>query len=77
MSEFDTELDACNIACPLPILKTKKLVSTMSAGQVIKITATDPGSVKDFSAFCTQTGNELMSSDETDGVYTYFIKVTD
>lgn len=75
MSEFDAELDACNMACPLPILKAKKIVSTLSAGQIIKITATDPGSLKDFSAFCSQTGNELISSDESDGIFTYFIKV--
>ena len=75
MSEFDAELDACNMACPLPILKTKKMVSTLSAGHIIKITATDPGSLKDFSAFCSQTGNDLISSDESDGIFTYFIKV--
>lgn len=75
MSEFDAELDASNMACPLPIIKAKKIVSTMESGQIIKITATDPGSVKDFSAFCSQTGNELVSSNENDGVYTYFIKV--
>lgn len=75
MSEFDAELDASNMACPLPIIKAKKAVSALSAGQVIKITATDPGSVKDFAAFCSQTGNELMSSAESDGVYTYLIKV--
>ena len=75
MSDFDQELDARGIACPLPILKTKKLIKDMSPGQVLKIQATDPGSVKDFSAFCTQTGNELVSSDETDGVYSYLIKV--
>jgi len=75
MSEFDAELDACNMACPLPILKAKKAVSTLNAGQTIKITATDPGSMKDFSAFCTQTGHELVSSAESDGIFTYFIKV--
>ena len=63
------------MACPLPIIKAKKAVSALSAGQVIKITATDPGSVKDFAAFCTQTGHELISSAESDGIYTYFIKV--
>ncbi len=75
MSEFDVELDASNMACPLPIIKAKKIVSTLNAGQIIKITATDPGSVKDFSAFCTQTGHELISSTESDGIYTYFIKI--
>ena len=76
MSDFDAELDATNMACPLPILKAKKAVSALSAGQVLKITATDPGSVKDFAAFCTQTGNELLSSSEEGGLYTYLIKIS-
>lgn len=76
MSNYDQELDARGIACPLPILKTKKLIKQMSRGQVLKIMATDPGSVKDFHAYCNQTGNELVSSGETDGVYNYLIKVT-
>lgn len=75
MSNFDAELDAKNLACPLPILKARKAVSNMSAGQVLRIEATDPGSVKDFAAFCTQTGNDLISSTESDGIYIYFIKV--
>lgn len=76
MSDFDAELDAKNLACPLPILKARKAVSNLSVGQVLRIEATDPGSVKDFAAFCAQTGNELVSSTESDGVYTYLIKVT-
>ncbi len=76
MSEFDAELDATNMACPLPILKATKAVATLTVGQVLKITATDPGSVKDFAAFCTQTGNELISSTEGGGIYTFMIKVS-
>lgn len=76
MSDIDQELDARGIACPLPILKTRKLIKAMANGQILKIFATDPGSVKDFSAFCLQTGNELISSDESDGVYSYLIRVT-
>ena len=76
MSNFDQELDARGIACPLPILKTRKMIKNMTNGQILKIFATDPGSVKDFNAFCLQTGNELISSDESDGVYRYLIKVT-
>ena len=75
MSEFDAELDASNMACPLPIIKAKKAVAALNVGQILKIIATDPGSVKDFSAFCTQTGHELVDSAESDGVYTYFIKI--
>ena len=76
MSDFDAELDARNMACPLPILKAKKAVTALSVGQVLKITATDPGSVKDFSAFCTQTGHELLSSSEEGDLYTYLIKIS-
>jgi tRNA 2-thiouridine synthesizing protein A len=75
MSEFDAELDAKGLACPLPILKAKKAITDLSPGQVIKITATDPGSVKDFAAFATQTENELVSSTENDGIYTFMIKI--
>jgi tRNA 2-thiouridine synthesizing protein A len=78
MSEFDAELDATNMACPLPIIKARKAVSALTAGQILKITATDPGSVKDFAAFCSQTGNELVSSteDSGSGTYTFMIKIT-
>ncbi len=75
MTDFDQQLDARGIACPLPILKTKKLIKEMATGQILKIMATDPGSVKDFSAYCSQTGNELLSSSEAEGVYSYMIKV--
>lgn len=60
--EFDMELDARKLSCPLPILRTKKSLSSMSGGQVLKVVATDPGSVSDFAEFCRKTGNELLSS---------------
>ncbi|VAW55806.1 Molybdopterin biosynthesis protein MoeB [hydrothermal vent metagenome] len=71
---FDAELDAKGLNCPLPILRAKKAISALSAGQVLKIIATDPGSVKDFEAFCNQTGNELLSSAEADGAFEFMIK---
>ena len=71
---FDKELDARGLNCPLPILRTKKSLSDMSAGQVLKIMATDPGATKDFQAFSKQTGNALLSSDETDKVFTFFMQ---
>ncbi len=74
MSNFDSELDARGLNCPLPILRAKKSITALSSGQVLKIVATDPGSVKDFEAFCKQTGNELMSSAEAGGEYTFMIK---
>ena len=71
---FDKELDARGLNCPLPILRTKKSLGELGSGQVLKIVATDPGSVKDFQAFAKQTGNELMSSTEGSGEFTFFMK---
>lgn len=70
----DQELDASGLNCPLPILRAKKAISAMEAGQTLKIIATDPGSVKDFEAFCKQTGNELLSSGEEGGKFVFEIK---
>jgi len=74
MSNFDQELDATGLNCPLPILRAKKSLAGMSAGQVLHIIATDPGSVKDFEAFAKQTGNELMESNEEGGKFTFLMK---
>ena len=74
MPEFDQELDASGLNCPLPILRAKKTLSGMSAGQVLHIIATDPGSVKDFDAFSKQTGNELLESKEEGGKFHFMIK---
>jgi tRNA 2-thiouridine synthesizing protein A len=71
---FDKELDARGLNCPLPILRTKKTLAELTAGQVLKIVSTDPGSVKDFQAFAKQTGNELLSSTEGGGEFTFFMK---
>ena len=74
MADFDQELDATGLNCPLPILRAKKALAGMSAGQVLHIIATDPGSVKDFEAFAKQTGNELMESKEEGGKFLFLIK---
>ena len=74
MADFDNELDASGLNCPLPILRAKKALSGMDAGQVLHIIATDPGSVKDFEAFSNQTGNELMESKEEGGKFHFLIK---
>ena len=71
---FDRELDARGLNCPLPILRAKKALNDMQSGQVLKIVATDPGSVKDFQAFCKQTGNELLSHAEAQKELTFFMK---
>ncbi|MDP6767058.1 MAG: sulfurtransferase TusA family protein [Arenicellales bacterium] len=74
MSNFDQELDARGLNCPLPILRAKKTLNAMSGGQILKIMATDPGSVKDFEAFAKQTGNELLDSSELDGEFHFMLK---
>ena len=71
---FDKELDARGLNCPLPILRAKKALNDMHAGQVLKIVATDPGAVKDFQAFSKQTGNELLSHSEANREFTFFMK---
>lgn len=65
--DFDKELDARNLNCPLPILRCKKALAELNGGQVLKVVATDPGSVKDFQAFARQTGHEMLSCTEADG----------
>ena len=72
--QYDKELDARGLNCPLPILRTKKALSDMSSGQVLKIMATDPGAVKDFQAFCKQTGNALLASDTTNDEFVFFMQ---
>ena len=69
MADFDEELDASGLNCPLPILRAKKTLAGMDAGKVLHIIATDPGSVKDFEAFCKQTGNLLLASQQLGGEY--------
>jgi len=71
---FDKELDARGLNCPLPILRAKKSLNDMQSGQVLKIVATDPGSVKDFQAFAKQTGNELLSQADAGKEFTFFLK---
>jgi tRNA 2-thiouridine synthesizing protein A len=72
--KFDVELDARQLACPLPILRAKKSLSQMTSGQVIRIVATDNGSPKDFEVFCRQTGNELLSSTAHDGEFIFYLR---
>jgi len=72
----DQVLDAKGLNCPLPILKAKKALKDLQAGQVLEVLSTDPGSVADFSAFCRTTGNEMVEQSEADGVYTYLIRKT-
>lgn len=72
--EFDRDLDVKGLNCPLPILRTKKLLAEMESGQVLRVHATDPGSVKDFAAFAKQTGNELLEQQEVNRVFEFYLK---
>ncbi len=71
---FDVELDARQLSCPLPILRTKKSLAQMAAGQVLKVRATDKKSPDDFVAFCTQTGNELLSSTQENNEFIFYVR---
>ena len=71
---FDKEVDARGLNCPLPILRAKKALNDMTSGQVLRILATDPGSVKDFQAFAKQTGNALLQHAEAQKEFTFFMK---
>ena len=71
---FDKEFDASGLACPLPIVKTKKALADMGAGQVLRVVATDPGSVCDMAAFAEQTGHALLHSGSEGGKYVFFLK---
>ncbi|MDM8561461.1 sulfurtransferase TusA family protein [Candidatus Parabeggiatoa sp. HSG14] len=74
MPNHDQELDASGLNCPLPILRAKKTLNGMESGQILRIIATDPGSIKDFDAFAKQTGNDLLESSEEGGKYIFFLK---
>jgi len=70
----DKVLDAKGLNCPLPILKAKKALKELAAGQVLQVLSTDPGSVADFEAFSRTTGNKLLSHQEEGGVYEFMIE---
>ena len=72
-THIDKELDVKGLNCPLPILRAKKALADMQSGQTLRIVATDAGAVKDFAAFCKQTGNPLVSSTETPSEFTFVI----
>jgi tRNA 2-thiouridine synthesizing protein A len=70
----DHTLDAKGLNCPLPILKARKALKDVAAGETLEILSTDPGSVADFEAFCRQTGNQLLESSNEDSVFRFLIK---
>ena len=72
--EIAKEIDTRGLNCPLPILKAKKTLAEMSSGQLLKVTSTDAGSVRDFQAFAKQTGNELVGQDSSGGEFIHVLK---
>ena len=72
--EYQKELDARGLNCPLPILKAKKALAEMETGEVLKIVATDSGSVRDFQAFAKQTGNALLAHTQNGREYTFLMR---
>ena len=72
--DIDKDLDVRGLNCPLPILKAKKALSELSSGQLLRVVATDPGSVRDFNAFAKQTGHLLVSQSSADKEFTFVLK---
>ncbi|WP_395406483.1 sulfurtransferase TusA family protein [Pseudoduganella sp. UC29_106] len=72
--DFHKDLDARGLNCPLPILKAKKALAELESGQVLRIVATDPGSVRDFQAFAKQTGNALLSHVQNGTEFTFLMQ---
>ena len=74
MSEVDEKIDASGLTCPLPLLKAKQALNGMASGLVLEVVCTDPSSIRDFEVFSNQSGNELLESQEVDGIYTYWLR---
>ena len=72
--QFDQEVDARGLNCPLPILRAKKALTGLDSGQILKVMSSDPGSKRDFEAFARQTGHELLRTDEGGSDWTFWIK---
>jgi len=72
--EFHKDLDARGLNCPLPILKAKKALAEMTSGEVLRVVATDSGSVRDFQAFARQTGNELLEQSQDGAEFTFYMR---
>jgi TusA-related sulfurtransferase len=72
--EAQKEIDTRGLNCPLPILKAKKALADMPSGQVLKVVATDPGSMRDFQAFARQTGNELVEQRSDSNEFIHYLR---
>ena len=72
--DIHKEIDTRGLNCPLPILKAKKALSDMASGQLLKVVATDNGSLRDFQAFAKQTGNELVEQQTAGADYIHVLR---
>ncbi len=68
------ELDASGLQCPMPLLLAKRALNRLAAGNLLRVVATDAGSVRDFAAFTDQAGHQLLHSDAANGQYIYLIR---
>ncbi|MHA6266683.1 sulfurtransferase TusA family protein [uncultured Aliiroseovarius sp.] len=72
--EFDDDLDAVGLLCPLPVLKARKRLKSLASGQVLRLQATDPAAVIDVPHFCAEQGHILVGQEEHEAVTLYFIR---
>jgi TusA-related sulfurtransferase len=73
-TDADFELDACGLTCPMPLLKAKRALNGMSAGETLRVLATDPGSERDFEVFSRQSGHELLVADRDGSRFVYLLR---
>ncbi len=74
MTDYNEKFDATGLNCPLPILRSKKILAALSSGDILYVICTDTGSVKDFDSFCKQSGNKLLESSEIDDKFHFYIR---
>jgi len=74
MPNFDKELDASGLTCPMPVMKCKKMLQTLTTGQVLHLMATDPGTKSDIPVLVGKTGDQILESGEEGGKYHFYIK---
>lgn len=70
----DYTLDCSGLFCPMPVVKTNRTIQEMTSGQILKMIATDPGSIPDMEAWSRETGHELLQSQEENGTFIFFVK---
>jgi tRNA 2-thiouridine synthesizing protein A len=72
--EVEARVDARGLSCPMPIVRTAQAIKTVASGALVEVLATDPGSLKDFTAWCRSTGNELIEQTSDAAVYRFVIR---